>query len=364
MAKADPVLYVAEGTTRVGENAVCGNLSLETVIFPSSLRSIADFAFFGCENLENVTFSSYYAPTLEGNPSVAKGELEFITVENVDEFPGFDDLYKYNYMFYIDGWTGRNLYHSNFKAGIGSLKATKMNATIPENCFGYDGLAYKAYFNIVEDANSGVVAGKYAIAFEEAVYKLPENIDRFDRLLIEAAINAYNALAAHEDEKQFVSAETIAKFERARVLYNVNVVDGKIGRLFGMYNTEYCFNLLKDATEAYLALTDEEKEMVSSPETLDSKKAALALAMGVEDIDFSLSYSENLPTEEPPVDPPVDDGPEGWVIALIVIASVVVAGGVGACLYFFVFRKKKVAEASAPVAEVTSEEENPDAKED
>ena len=303
--------------------------------------------------------------------SIAKGEPDFITVENIEQFPGFDDIYKYNYSYMIDGWTPRNLYHTNFKAGVGGEKAVKMTAIVPEVCVGYDSLLYNAYFNLSEEENSGISAGRYAIDFMDAVYNLPENIDRFDRLLMEAAINAYNALEAHADEMQFVDDNSMEKFERLRSIYNVNVVEGKLARLFGMYNSEYCFNLLKDATSSYLALTEAERAMVNAAGTLDEKKAQLAAAMGVDTIDFNLIYAQNLPAKDPSEDPGADDGSDAVLIIIIVSASVLVLAAAGAVVFFLLKKKKAPApvntEAEAIPEEESEEsscEENSDAKED
>ncbi|MBQ8719558.1 MAG: leucine-rich repeat protein [Clostridia bacterium] len=344
-AKRDSDCIVPEGTTRISPYAVANNTNLETLVLPVSLRSIADFAFFGCENLNTVTFKSYYAPTLEGSMSTVNDEVDFITVDNQEEFPGLNDLYEYSFSFLIEGWTSRNLYHTNFKAGVGSKKAVKMTAVIPENCVGYDSLLYKAYFNVTDAENSGKAAGRYAIAFMEAVYNLPENIDRFDKLLMEEAIGAYNALEVHKDEKGDVDAATLDKFTRLRSIYNVNVVDGMIARLFGMYNTEHSFNKLKEATGAYLALSDEERAMVAHPDVLDTKLTQLTAAMGVE-VDFSKSYSEHFASENPPSDePPVDNNDGGgfpWPVVAIVAACVVVAAGAVSIVFIFLKRKKAI----------------------
>lgn len=381
-AKSDSTFIVAEGTTKISTQSAANNTDLESLVLPASLRIIGDFAFFGCENLDTVTFKSYYAPTLAGAMSVATGELDQITVENQEEFPGLKDLYEYSYSFLLEGWTSRNLYHNNFKAGVGSKNATKMTAIIPENCVGYDSLLYKAYFNVAEEENSGKTAGRYAVAFTEAVYNLPEKIDRFDKLLMEEAINAYNALEVHKDEKGDVDAATFDKFERLRSAYDVNVVDGMISRLFGMYNTEHCFNTLKEANSAYLLLSEEERGMVAHADTLDTKLAQLSAAMGVE-VDFSKSYSEHFVSENPPTDePPVnnDGGEFPWLVVVIIAACVVVVAA--AVIVVILVKRKKATAAVKPVdnnsaatdaktenedvsAEATADEDNDsDAKED
>ena len=350
MAKGEIELVVEDGTTRIGIYAVSMNEDLIMAVLPASLRSIADFAFFGTENLDTVTFKSYYAPTLESMMSLSNidsEQSEFITVDVVKngKYPGFDTLYEYSYSYKFEGWTVRNLYQNNFKAGVGGVNAPKMNAIIPDSCAGYDSLVYKAYFNISEEETSKINSGKYAVDFIEAVYRLPENVDRFDKLLVEAAINAYNALEAHSEEFVFVDSEVIAKFERIRTKYNVNVVDGKIAALFGMYNTEYHFNLLKDATAAYNALTDDERALVKDGAVLASKKTELEAAMGV-DVNFDLSYNDHFVKEEIK-DEDTEEKSFPWLVVIIVVASVAVAAGAGVAVLLVLKKKKSKAEAES-----------------
>lgn len=360
-AKSDEEFVIPEGTTRVEARAAYGNTYLTKVTFPESMRSISDFAFYGCESLETVVFKSYYAPTLEGMPSIAKGEDVTINVDNIDNFPGFADLYEYSYEYMLEGSTYRRVFHTNFKAGIGSKGAVGMTAIIPATSEGYDNLVYNAYFTISDEENSGNPAGKYALAFMEAVYRLPESVDRFDTLLVEAAINAYNALEGHAEEKPFVDASYFEKFERIRSQYNVNVVDGKIAHLFGMYNTEYCFNQLKDVNAAYLALTDEERAAVKNPDVITAKIAELSAAMG-KTVDFSLTYAQHFAEENTGVTPPpVDnenDTSKMMMIVIIVAVSVLVVAGIAVIVFLILKKKRVVADAVDEEKTDAKEEEN------
>ncbi|MBQ2686222.1 MAG: leucine-rich repeat protein [Clostridia bacterium] len=378
MTKTDIELVVEEGTTRIELYAVSMNENLLMVKLPASLRSIADFAFIGTNNLNTVTFRSYYAPTLESMMSIANvdKEIQYITVDNLDKFPGFETLYKYSYSIMFDGFGVRNLYQNNFKAGVGGFNAPKMTAIIPENCVGYDALVYKAYFDVSETEKSGINSGRYAVAFTDAVHALPDSVDRFDKLLVETAINAYNALEAHSDEKVFVDASVVEKFERLRVQYNVNVVDGKIAALFGMYNTEYHFNILKDATLAYNALTDDEKALVANADVLSVKYDELCEAMGVE-VNFDITYAEHFKSVEPD-DPIISDDEKEipWKLIIIIAASVVVVAGIGVVLIVIIKKKKASVKVTNSVNAPVNEEsdatpanendtiENSDAKEE
>ena len=359
-AKSNEEFVIPEGTTRVEMQAAYGNTYLQKVTFPETLRSIGDFAFFGCENLETIVFKSYYAPTLEGMPSVAKGEDVTINVDNIGNYPGFETLYKYSYEFMLEGSTYRRVFHTNFKAGIGSQGATGMTAIIPATSDGYDTLAYKAYFTFSEEENSGNPAGKYALAFMEAVYRLPESVDRFDKLLVEAAINAYNALEGHAEEKPYVNNSYFEKFEKLRSQYNINVVDGKIAHLFGMYNTEYCFNQLKDVYTTYQALTEDERAGVKTPDVIDAKIAELSAAMG-RPVDFSLTYAEHFADENGGTTPPPVDGEKNsstLIVVIVAVAALVIAGIAVAAI--MIGKKKNAAVATVEEAYTVSEEPNTD----
>ncbi len=342
-AKEDAEYTVLDGTVRIEFGAVLGNKYLEKVTLPSTLKYIGNFAFYGCEKLSTVVFKSYYAPVLEGTMT---GEAIRITHENIADYPGFDNLYKYEFYYLTQGEVAMPFYYSTFIGTVGHKDVQEITAILPDNCDGYDVLIYNAYFT-TSDTTSGVTAGRYAIAFTEAVSKLPENVDRFDKLLVNAAINAYNALMGHPEEKEFVDASVFTTFENVRRAYNVDVVEAKIAHLFDMDKLEYCFNNVRDAKKAYDALTAEEKALVTNASVLEEKITALNELYG-KTVDFNLTYAENLGEENKGDDPSIDlpdpgprPGPETWVIVLIAVGAVLVLGGAAAITVTLIKRKKK-----------------------
>ena len=267
-----------------------------------------------------------------------------ITFDNVSDYTGFDLLYKYDFYYLTQSEVALPYYYSTFVDVIGYKEADHLVAIVPDNCVGYDTLIYDAYFTLSEKT-SGVTAGKYAHAFMDAVNKLPAEVDRFDTLLVNEAITAYNALMAHEDEKAFVDESFFTTFKNVRTAYNVDVVESKIDHLFDMDKLEYTFNKVKDAKRAYDNLSAEEKALVTNAAKLDEKIADLNELYG-KTVDFNLSHSENLGVEEDV--PPVDDGGEepakgldAWVIVLIVAGSVLVLSGAAVFTVILIKRKKK-----------------------
>ena len=319
--------------------AVYGNKNLVKVILPTTLKSIGNFAFAGCDNLATVVFRSYYAPVLEGTMS---SEI-VITPDTEDQFPGFELLYGYDYFYKKMYQLGTAYYYSNFKDVIGSMGASGMTAIVPDNCSGYDSLLYKAYFTLSE-TTSGATAGKYALDFIEAVNKIPANVDRFDRLFIADAIVAYNALARHTDELAYITDEILAKYTAACTAYYVDVAEDKIDHLFDMAYNKYSFDIVKDALATYDALSDSDKALVSNSDKLAAKVSELESKFGTS-LDFNKTYEDYAPVVEPPAEidppaePPVNNTVDAWVIILVAsVAAVVVAG---AAVVFILIKKKR-----------------------
>ena len=253
-------------------------------------------------------------------------------------------------LFKVEGSVARPYYYSNFIDLVTSKAASGLSYVIPVSSSGYDSVLYNAYFNLTEGEEPYVAMGPYAIDFIEAVKKLPETATRFDEKLINAAINAYNALEGKDDMK-FVDESYVARFNKARAEYNVSVAENKIAHLFDMDNAKYFYDLVKDARATYLALTDEERALVSSGDVLDAKIAELSEAMG-KTLDFSLEYEDYFPVsdEEPPVDePPASEGGlEAWQIALIVGGGVLLAAAVAvAVILLLKKRSAKVSDSDA-----------------
>ena len=343
MAKDDAKYSVLEGTVRVEFGAALGNKFLEELTLPSTLKYIGNYAFDGCEKLTTVVFRSYYAPVLEGTMT---GEGIEINYDNMADYPDFDLLYKNDYYYVANGVVSAPLYYNTFKGVIGSKTADGLVAVLPESCSGYDTLVYKAYFTTSEE-NSGETAGKYAVDFMDAVNKLPAEIDRFDKTLVDAAITAYNALMAHSDELKFVDDAFFATFESARSAYNVDFVIDKIAHLYDMDKLEYCFNNVKEAKKAYDALSASDKALITNADVLEQKIADLNAIYG-KVVDFNLSYKDNVGVEDETPENPGDndnnneqpkEGLKTWAIVLIVVGSVLVLGG-GAAVAVILIKKK------------------------
>ena len=346
-SKSGDTYEVVEGTYRIEFFAAGGNKNLEKVILPESLKYIGDYAFYMCDALKTVVFKSYYAPVLEGSMT---GEAIEITPENKDEFPGFTELYGSDYFFFKtdEGKLGNIYYYRTFKGTVGSKDAQGMTYIVPEESKGYDTKIYMAFFEPSTE-NSGKAMGPYAIAFIEAANKLPEVATRFDRKVVEAAIGAFNALQNHAEELALVDKALIEEFDRVRSQFYIDVAEDLIAHIFDINNSEYCFNLLKEAKAAFDVLTATEQAQVVNAGVLDAKLSELTAAMG-KTPDFSLTYAENMPqTPDDPTEPPAggddepgtgDSEPKAFPVAIVIIIVAVVVIG-GAVVAVVVLKKKK-----------------------
>ena len=107
---------------------------------------------------------------------------------------------------------------------------------------------------------------------------------------------------------------------------------------------------VEEAKKAYDALSATDKALITNASVLDEKIADLNVIYG-KDVDFNLTYKENVGVEEEetPTDPGENEEPnEGvkpWVIVLIVVGSVLVLAG-GAAAAVILIKKKRTTECT------------------
>ncbi len=349
-AKTNSEYTVVPGTVRIDYRAAVNNGYLTTVTLPDTLEYIGNYAFYGCSKLEKVIFRSYYAPVLEGSMM----NLE-ITPDNVSDYPGFDELYKYDYYYKKENTLAGILHYANFVDVVASKGAQNLICVLPDNHdSGYENVLYSAYFTVSDSETSGKTVGAFAIAFIRAVEKLPEVAQRFDRIVVENAISAYNALLGHEEEMADVDASLITRFTKARTEYNVDVVENMIAHLFDMASNEYSYELVKSTRAAYETLSAEEKALVKNADRLNTKIAELSSVMGKE-LDFNLSFGDyfkdnptnpdgpDTPDPEPtPVNPAEPSGMSTWAIVLISFLSIAAVAGISVAVVIVMKKKRTV----------------------
>lgn len=210
---------VLEGTSRIDAYSFySSSIKLTEVIFPSTLESIGDSAFGGCESIKDYYFTSHAAPVLEGiyNYSLVNYIYNLTDAQLTDKV---DNLYKisvgkvYNMYFYYYPY-----YYSNFYDYVGFVEGLTIH--YPSNGTGYDSWIYKNYFDKVE--LSAAVADE---ATNKAIDAL-NNVSSIENATNEnkdEILNAYNSYVVITDEAQKAILDT-EKVNHLIKLYN-EVVD-------------------------------------------------------------------------------------------------------------------------------------------
>lgn len=282
MDKADKEYVIPEGVIRIEFTAATGNMHLQKVTMPSTMKNIGNLAFYDCTALTEVRFKSYFAPVLEGTLS---GNLDMLPSDVMSgKFPNFNKLYKYDYYYYMQCKALKEaqengesytppfgvpypLAYANFVGLVTSQAASNLTYVTPDNCEGYDSALYNAYFKKSQES-TGKTAGKYATEFIDAVNRLPSAADRFDKTLIDNATTAYNALIKRQDELKYVDQAIIDNYLKLFSQYNVDVTINSINKLVGIDATERSYKLIAEAVNNYNALSDEDKQLITNFATL------------------------------------------------------------------------------------------------
>lgn len=209
---------VEEGTVRISARALC-DTSLITVTLPSTLKSLGDKAFYGCNYLTTVVFKSYDAPALEeeyNTSYVTYLNLPFSGYLVVGDGNGGTTTYeglgisKY-YMWNITSSPNNFYFGANFVNYIGHVDNSLVMVK-PANGQGYDTFIFSQYFDtVVQGANAATAATINVIAMIEA---LPENIKLSDEDTVVAARAAYNALPSTEQQALVSNYTKLVEAER------------------------------------------------------------------------------------------------------------------------------------------------------
>ena len=197
MAKAANTYVVVEGTTRITARAFAG-AALESVTLASTLKSLGDKAFYGCEKLGVVIFKSYDAPLLE-----EEYDTSYLTYTNLPftgkmgEYEGLG-ISKF-YMWNITSSFNNFYYGANFVDRIGHID-NKIVMVKPANGQNYDTFIFSQYFGTTVTGNNAAMDGTLkVIAMIEA---LPEMtmITLADEAAIVAARAAFEQIPTLEQK--------------------------------------------------------------------------------------------------------------------------------------------------------------------
>jgi hypothetical protein len=191
MAKEDKNFVVEEGTVRITARAFA-NSAVENVTLPTTLKALGDKAFYGCENLQVVVFSSYQAPIFEEEYDVTHLTFDSLPMTGyLGEYEGLG-ISPY-YMWNVTSNFTNFYFGANFVDYIGKLP-NKLVMVKPANGQQYDTFIISQYFGaVVEGVNATMDVTLQVIAMIEKLPN-PEQVTLQSEAAIVAARAAFNSL--------------------------------------------------------------------------------------------------------------------------------------------------------------------------
>ncbi len=201
-------VQIAEGTVRISAYAFAAT-DVENVTLPYTVKAIGHKAFFACDSLKIVVFTSYGSPIFEE-------EYDSSYYESFEHIPGAG---KYSYLNYfgetveVEGagfvpyymWyaVGADVsytnafYGANFVDYVGYVD-NKLVMVKPSNGQGYENYIQNFYFDVFIDGAAG--ADDITLEAISLINKIPENVTLADKPVVEAARAAYDRVVTKEQQ--------------------------------------------------------------------------------------------------------------------------------------------------------------------
>ena len=223
-------VQIAEGTVRITGQALAG-YDVRMVTLPASLKAIGHKAFYGCDALKIVVFTSYEAPILEE-------EFDASYYESLTHLPGTGNHGEYEdydgktvqiegngmipyFMWNATGGLYHNIFYgANFVDYVGYVE-DKIIMVRPSNGKDYDTYILGQYFELGMIVDGAAAADQNTQSFIDAVNKLPATVSLADKEAVMAARALYSkvnnslqqALASEAYGKLLSAEQRIAKLE-------------------------------------------------------------------------------------------------------------------------------------------------------
>lgn len=209
--KQDASYTVQEGTVKISARAF-ESAKVKNVTLASTLASIGDKAFYGCDNLAMVVFQSYQAPILEEEFDTSYISMESLAMTGriggggeVYEGLGISKFYMWN-----STSTNNFYYGANFVDFIGRVKKDIVMVK-PANGVNYDSFVLAQYFTTsVDGSNAADETTLWVIAL---INSLPDTIELEHESQIVEAREAYDAL--NSEQKDIVDKTNLNKLTSA-----------------------------------------------------------------------------------------------------------------------------------------------------
>ena len=202
---------VADKTVRISDMAFAGT-NVTNVILPYTVSSVGHKAFYGCEKLAVVTFTSYDAPILE--------ELyDYAYYSDPHNWPtkklGLAENYGLDiiqyHMWTVSSMPNNTLYGANFVNHVGKLD-NKLVMVRPSNGLNYDSFIFNTYFSTFVDGKPA--ADAITLEAIALIDQLPENVSLSDEPLVILARQAYDRVANNEQRALVTGYANLTKAEK------------------------------------------------------------------------------------------------------------------------------------------------------
>ena len=202
----DTTARVADGTVRISAMAFAGD-DVKKVILPYTVAAIGHKAFFGCKDLQFISFASYKAPILEEEYD----SFYYESMQNIPssgEYPLNDNYGKpYDsetleivpfFMWNVTSMPNNFFYGANFVDYVGHVE-DKIVMISPVNGKNYDSFVMSQYFGL--NVDGAAAADDTTLAAIAAIQKIPANasdITLEHKDIVVAARAAYNKIISDE----------------------------------------------------------------------------------------------------------------------------------------------------------------------
>ncbi len=211
-------VLIAEGTVRISGQALAGS-DVRMVTLPESLKAVGHKAFYRCENLKVVVFTSFDAPILEE-------EFDSSYYESLEHIPGTGNHGEYDdydgnkvqiegngqipyFMWNATGGLYHNVFYgANFVDYVGYVE-NKLIMVRPSNGQKYDTYILGQYFDLGMMVDGTAAADANTKAFIDAINRLPNPVRLSDEEAVVAARALYSKLS--NLEQQALASEAYGK---------------------------------------------------------------------------------------------------------------------------------------------------------
>lgn len=211
---------IADNTVRISAYAFASS-DVENVILPYTVKSIGHKAFYDCQSLYSVTFTSYVAPILEEEYDYkyyvtfdnipAAGEYGFYDFDGVTEITKNGlDIIPY-YMWNVTAQPSDYYYGANFVDYIGHADGDLLMIR-PANGSYYETFIFNQYFDkFIDGANA---ADDATLAVIAAINALPDTVSLSDKAAVEYARSLYDEILSLEQQSLITNITALTSAER------------------------------------------------------------------------------------------------------------------------------------------------------